>query len=251
MPLLSIITVTYNAGESLGPTLTSVAEQTFTDYEHLVIDGCSTDNTATLVKQLCTPRTVFTSEPDSGIYDAMNRGIDRSQGQYLIFLNAGDTFHTPQVLQDIATAIQENKEPGIVYGQTVLVDNERNYVGPRHLTAPATLTLESFADGMVVCHQAMAVLKKITSLYSMKYRFSADYEWVIRCLQRSRHNIYLDEVLIDYLYEGTTTRNHRASLRERFKIMCHYYGTLPTLGRHLRFAIRHLKRRLSNSSNKQ
>lgn len=248
MPLFSIITVTYNAGNTLEPTLVSVAEQSCTDYEHLIIDGKSSDNAYDLVKSLATSRTIFTSKPDCGIYDAMNRGLDMSTGEYVIFLNAGDSFHTPHVLQDIATAIIKNDKPGIVYGQTVLVDRDRNYIGPRHLTAPAILTLESFANGMVVCHQAMAILKKITSLYSMKYRYSSDYDWVIRCLQRSRHNFYLDQVIVDYLYEGVTTAHHKESLKERFKIMCHYYGTIPTLLRHLRFAARHLKRRLTTNA---
>lgn len=247
-PLFSIITVTYNAAETLRPTMVSVASQSCRDYEHLVIDGASTDDTAIVARELGTELTVFTSEPDQGIYDAMNRGLDRARGQYLIFLNAGDSFHTHHTLEDIAQAIRHNDFPGIVYGQTELVDNQRRYIGPRHLTAPATLTLASFADGMVVCHQAMAVLKKVTGLYSMKYRFSSDYDWVIRCLQRSRHNVYIDEVIVDYLYEGTTTRNHRASLRERFKIMCHYYGTIPTVARHAKFAIRHLLRRLTTGS---
>lgn len=243
-PLFSIITVTYNAADTVGVTMRSVASQTCTDYEHIVVDGASTDGTLPTVLRHATERTRYKSEPDKGIYDAMNRGIGMSRGRYLIFMNAGDSFHSPETLGHIARAIADNDTPGIVYGQTLLVDRDGRVTGERHLKAPRRLTLDSFKDGMVVCHQAMAVLKRITGLYSMRYRLSADYEWVVKCLQHSRHNVYLDEVIVDYLDEGMTTRNHKRSLRERFAIMCHYYGTLPTVARHLRFAIRYTGRRL-------
>lgn len=119
-------------------------------------------------------------------------------------------------MQLIADAIKANNDPGIVYGQTNIVDNEGNYIGPRHLLAPEKLTLKSFANGMLVCHQAFIAVRKIAGFYSLDYRFSSDYEWCIRCLQHSRKNVGLgDTVLIDYLSEGLTTRNHSSSLRER------------------------------------
>ncbi|MDE5650996.1 MAG: glycosyltransferase, partial [Duncaniella sp.] len=146
-------------------------------------------------------------------------------------------------LQTIADAIMDNDYPGIVYGQTQLVDIRRKRVGDRHLTAPEVLTLDSFKDGMVVCHQAFVVLRKLIDNYDTRYKFSADYEWCIRCLQRSHRNQYIDRILIDYLSEGVTTANMRASLMERFHIMCYYYGILPTIVRHIGFLRRYLKRR--------
>ena len=245
-PLISIITVTYNAQSTLSPTMKSVASQSFTDYEHLIVDGASNDKTLSLAVDLATERTRITSERDQGIYDAMNRGMGLSRGEYLIFLNAGDSFHSSDTLQHIADAINDNNKPGMVYGQTILVGEDRQVTGERHLKAPSRLTLQSFADGMLVCHQAMTVLKRITSPYDLQYRFSSDYDWSIRCLQHSRHNVYIDETIIDYLDEGVTTRNHKASLKERFKIMCHYYGTIPTIARHFKFAARDLKRKIHN-----
>ncbi|MDE7385657.1 MAG: glycosyltransferase [Muribaculaceae bacterium] len=248
-PLISIITVTYNAADALRPTMASVADQLFTDYEHIIVDGASTDSTLNIAQELATDRTIIHSEPDNGIYDAMNRGRGLARGIYLIYLNAGDTFHSPRTLGMIANAIHDTDTPGIVYGQTVIVSGEERAVtGPRHLTAPAHLTYRSFADGMVVCHQAMAVLKRITSPYDTRYKYSADYEWVIKCLQHSRHNTYIDDILIDYLDEGATTKHLTTSLMERFRIMCRYYGTLPTIIRHVKFASRGIKRRLLTNS---
>lgn len=245
-PLFSVITVCYNAASTIEPTMRSVAGQTCGLYEHLVIDGVSSDGTLDVVRRTATEKTVVESSPDMGIYDAMNKGLDQAKGDYVIFLNAGDRFHSPDTLQLFADAIMANDYPGIVYGQTNLVDGDGNYLGPRHLTAPEILTLDSFRNGMLVCHQAFCVNRRITSPYDLRFRFSADYDWCIRCLQHSRRNVYVNDVVIDYLSEGMTTANRKASLRERFRIMSYYYGRIPTIVRHLKFAFRFAGWRFKN-----
>lgn len=245
-PLFSIITATYQASSTLPETLASVDGQTFADYEHIIVDGASDDGTADIARAAGNSRRRVISEPDDGLYDAMNKGIAAGTGKYLIFLNAGDTFHDSGTLALIADTIRRNNDPGIVYGQTILVDGQRRYVGPRHLQAPAKLTLKSFASGMVVCHQAFVALRKITGFYNTKYKYSADYEWCIRCLQHSRNNVGLGRtVIVDYLSEGLTTANPLPSLKERFSIMATYYGLLPTVIRHIGFAARAIKRKLT------
>lgn len=242
-PLFSIITVTYNAAETLPATLASVKEQSCKLYEYIVMDGVSKDNTVQLATDADIPNSRIVSSPDKGLYDAMNKAIDVATGEYLIFLNAGDAFHSPDTLQKIADVIMNHDFPGIVYGQTQLVNANRQRIGDRHLTAPEELTLKSFAEGMLVCHQAFIALRRIVGHYDLRYRFSADYEWCIRCLQHSRNNVYIPHTIIDYLSEGLTTANRKASLKERFKIMCYYYGTIPTVLRHLKFIPRFLKQR--------
>ncbi len=239
VPLFAIITVCRNAGDVIGRTLASVDAQTCADYEHLIVDGASTDNTLAVVEAAPGCRRRYVSEPDRGIYDAMNKGMSMTRGRYLIFLNAGDAFHSPDVLASYARAIKSNGNPGIVYAQTDIVGADGRRIGPRHLAAPAQLTLKSFRQGMLVCHQAFAALRRIAPQYDTKYRFSADYDWCIKCLQHSRRNVGLvDMVAIDYLADGTTARNRLASLRERFRIMCYYYGTVPTVLRHIGFTAR-------------
>lgn len=242
-PLFSIITVTYNAAETLPATLASVKEQSCKLYEYIVMDGVSKDNTVELANNANIPNARIISSPDKGLYDAMNKAIDIATGEYLIFLNAGDAFHSSDTLQKIADVIMNHDFPGIVYGQTQLVNTKRQRIGDRHLTAPEELTLKSFAEGMLVCHQAFIALRRITGHYDLRYRFSADYEWCIRCLQHSRNNVYIPQTIIDYLSEGLTTANRKASLKERFKIMCYYYGTIPTILRHIKFIPRFLKQR--------
>lgn len=240
-PLFSIITVTYNAATTLPATLASVKEQSCKLYEYIVMDGVSKDYTVEIAKSADIPNARIFSSPDKGLYDAMNKAIDEATGEYLIFLNAGDAFHSPDTLQKIADVIMNHDFPGIVYGQTQLVNANRKRIGDRHLTAPEELTFKSFSEGMLVCHQAFITLRKVASHYDLRYRFSADYEWCIRCLKRSRYNVYIPHTIIDYLSEGLTTANRKASLIERFKIMCNYYGTIPTIIRHLKFIPRFIK----------
>lgn len=243
-PLFSIITVTYNSADNLAHTLRSVTQQTSPHYEHIIIDGASTDHTRKVVEQNPNMHMRFLSAPDKGIYDAMNKGLTEATGEYVIYLNAGDTFHSPDILERLTDIALNNDFPGVIYGQTDLVDASRRRVGPRHLTAPDNLTYDSFAQGMVVCHQAFAALRRITGEFDMRYRFSADYEWCIRVLQHSRHNILFPGVMIDYLNEGATTRNRARSLAERFRIMCYFYGTLPTVCRHFGFLLRAIRRKM-------
>ena len=242
-PLFSIITVTYNAASTLPATLASVKEQSCKQYEYIVMDGLSKDNTVELAKAADIPNARIFSSSDKGLYDAMNKAIDEATGDYLIFLNAGDAFHAPDTLQTIADAIVANGRPDIVYGQTQLVNANRQRIGDRHLIAPEELTFKSFAQGMLVCHQAFIASRKIVQHYDLQYRFSADYEWCLRCLKQSSKNVYVPHTIIDYLSEGLTTANRKASLKERFNIMCHYYGTIPTIVRHLKFIPRFLKQR--------
>lgn len=237
-PLFSIITITYNASSTLPATLKSVKEQTCKLYEYIVVDGKSSDNTVELAKNADIDNCKIVSERDRGLYDAMNKGLGMANGDYVIFLNAGDSFHSPETLEHFADAIMENDYPGIVYGQTDIVDSNRKRLRARHLTAPENLVLESFSNGMVVCHQAFVVLRKLTNNFNVKFKYSAYYEWCIRCLQRSHRNCYIDEVVIDYLSEGVTTQHHFASLLERFSIMSHYYGFFPTLYQHIKKVLR-------------
>lgn len=248
-PLISIITVTYNAASTLPATLKSVSGQKNVrpgiDYEMIIMDGASKDNTVEVARRLAPDATSIFSEPDSGIYDAMNKAFNHTHGQYYMFLNAGDSLHDVCTLAKIVKTIKSNDFPGVIYGQTDLVDKDRKFVGHRHLTAPEKLDYNSFQNGMTVCHQAFIPLARIAGYYNTGYRYSSDYEWCIRILQHSRNNVYIPEVLIDYLAEGTTTAHRFASWRERFRIMCYYYGTFRAIKNHIKFIPRFLKSKLN------
>lgn len=252
-PLITIATVTYNAGSVLERTLRSVEAQAYPRIEHLLIDACSKDVTLSLMREYVERNTQPThnirvlSEPDKGLYDAMNKAIGMAEGDYIVFLNAGDALHDNNTIEELVKAMEwehRGVNPAVVYGETDLVDNEGNFIRHRRLQAPERLTAHSFLSGMLVCHQSFYVRTDLARQirYNLDYRFSADYDWCVRILKHAEKrriritNTHL--ILTDYLSEGLTTQNHRKSLKERFHIMAKHYGMLSAIGAHLWFVIR-------------
>ncbi|MDR0573685.1 MAG: glycosyltransferase [Tannerella sp.] len=248
-PVFSVITVTYNAEKVLEKTLLSVLNQSYKHIEYLIVDGASSDKTtamATRYKTLATDLDGFeiVSEPDNGLYDAMNKGLKKATGDYVWFLNAGDMLKTTDTVENIASVCNQMKMPDIIYGETDLLDSESNVFAERRLKAPGRLTWKSFCMGMLVSHQAFIAKRKIAPEYDLKYRFSADFDWCIRCMKKTDSIVNSGMRLVNYQYEGTTTANRKASLKERYEIMCKYYGIVPTQIRHLWFAIRFYRAKL-------
>ena len=252
-PLITIATVTFNAEATLGRTLKSVASQDYARIEHLIIDGCSTDRTLSLVQRYVEGNQArhnirLICEPDTGLYDAMNKALQSATGDYIVFLNAGDCLHSTDTISAVAHLSQwvkgNHRHPAILYGDTHLVDDEGNFLRRRRLTPPEKLTPKTFLDGMRVCHQSFYVRTDLARdiPYDLHYRYSADFDWCIRIIRRATRRrfriINTHLVLTDYLNEGITTHNHRASLMERFRIMAHYYGWPATIIRHFWFIIR-------------
>jgi glycosyltransferase involved in cell wall biosynthesis len=237
---ISIITVTYNAEATIERTLESVAMQTYPDIEHLVIDGASKDRTVEIAHRY--PHAIVVSEPDKGLYDAMNKGLKRATGDYLCFLNAGDKLHSKDTLAHLIELVSNGSPVGVLYGDTHIVDAQGNFLRSRRLTPPEHLTWRSFKAGMLVCHQAFYINRQIAQPYDLTYRFSADFDWCIRCMKegekRGMKNLYLREPLADYLSEGMTTANQKASLKERFRIMAKHYGLCTTIIQHIWFIFR-------------
>lgn len=236
---ISIVTVTYNAETTIRRTMESVARQSHPDIEHIIVDGASKDKTVEIAQKY---NAVIVSEPDRGLYDAMNKALRLATGDFLCFLNAGDTLYGDNTIAHIVSAVPPCDNVAVVYGDTAIVDAHGTFLRPRRLTPPEHLTWRSFKSGMLVCHQAFYVHRSIALSYDLTYRFSADFDWCIRCMKegekRGMKNVYVKEYLADYLNEGMTTANHKASLKERFRIMAKHYGLLPTITQHLWFVFR-------------
>ncbi|MEG1007272.1 MAG: glycosyltransferase family 2 protein [Bacteroides sp.] len=238
LPTLSIITVTYNAEQVLETTLQSVISQTYHHIEYILIDGASKDRTLAIAEKYRDRIQLLISEPDRGLYDAMNKGIALATGEYVCFLNAGDSFHQDDTLQQMMQSIKGRELPDVLYGETALVDGKGHFLRMRRLSAPEVLTWKSFRQGMLVCHQAFIARRTLIQPYNLSYRYSADFDWCIRILKKAKtiHNTHL--TLIDYLDEGMTTQNRKASLMERFRIMVHHYGLWSTVMHHAWFVFR-------------
>lgn len=255
MITFTIVTCTYNAAAVLQRTLDSVKSQTHPNVQHLILDGASEDATMDMVREYAASqpdRVLVVSEPDGGLYDAMNKGLALAKGDYLVFLNAGDKLHSVTTLTDLAAQLEveatANRDmlPGVIYGQTDVVDEAGKFVSHRHLQAPDKLTWRSFKNGMLVCHQAFYVRTDIARRikYNLRYRLSADVDWCIRVMKETErmglklYNSHL--VLCDYLEGGMSVKSHRASLLERFSIMKKHYGMLTTMWQHIKFIKRNL-----------
>lgn len=233
--VFSIITVTYNAEKVLEKTMLSIFSQTYSDIEYIIIDGGSTDGTLDIIKRYESHVAYWSSEPDKGLYDAMNKGLQKATGDYVWFLNAGDTLRTPDIIAKVADI---DGYPDIIYGETDIVDGAGHFMGNRRLKAPEKLNWKSFKMGMLVCHQAFIMKRDKAPLYDLKYRFSADFDWCIKCMRLSSKIVNSGEILINYQYEGLTTNNRNASLKERFEIMQKNYGMVAVVFLHIWFALR-------------
>ena len=188
---VSVITVTFNAKDCIQRTLDSVLMQTYAGVEHIIMDGASSDGTADIARRYRDAhpdrRIVVVSEPDKGLYDAMNKAMDIASGTYLCFLNAGDKLHSASSLEEVVGAAAGDGRhglAGVVYGNTDIVDAEGVRLRARRLAPPEKLTSRSFCNGMLVCHQAFYVNKEICLPYDLNYRFSADFDWCIRVMEK-------------------------------------------------------------------
>ena len=237
-PKFSIITVTYNAAKVLEDTIQSIVTQTYKNTEYIIVDGGSTDGTLDIIQKYKEHIHTVVSEPDKGLYDAMNKGIKLATGDYICFLNAGDGLHEDDTLQQMVHSITGTELPDVLYGETEIVDSEGHVLHMRRLSAPEKLTWKSFKKRMLVCHQAFFARRDRVEPYDLQYRFSADFDWCIRIMKKAKvlHNTHL--TIIDYLNEGMTTQNQKASLKERFRIMAKHYGMTSTIMHHAWFVLR-------------
>ena len=248
---ITYVTITYNAASVLQRTLDSVLAQDYPDILHLIIDGASTDDTMQLVDAYIDRsnaadnghRIQVTSEPDKGIYDAMNKGLRSITGDYVCFLNAGDFLPASDTVSRIVEKVGD-QSPAVLYGDTDIVDGEGRFLHHRRLAPPEHLSWKSFRQGMLVCHQAFYARTDfaIATPYDLRYRYSADVDWCIRVMKAAaKENVpllNLKMVVANYTEEGQTTLHHRDSLWERYHVMERHYGRLQTFFLHIWFALR-------------
>ena len=198
---ITYVIITYNAAKVLQRTLDSVLQQDYPDIVHLIIDGASTDDTLKMVDDYIARSNAaenghqvqVISEPDKGIYDAMNKGLRSADGDYVCFLNAGDFLPSPDTVSHIAQQVATKGDmPAVLYGDTDIVDGEGRFLHHRRLAPPENLSWKSFKQGMLVCHQAFYARTDfaIATPYDMQYRFSADVDWCIRVMKAAAKETY-------------------------------------------------------------
>lgn len=238
-PVFSLITVCFNAKHALIKTIESIRRQDSTAYEHLIIDGGSTDSTCEFLQESQSPLIRWISEPDNGLYDAMNKGLDLAKGQFVWFINAGDLLEKPTILSELLDKV--TPELDILYGDVLMVDPYGNVMGTRSEVStqktPQSLTWKDLRFGMVVSHQAFIPRRSICKPYIIK-NLCADIDWVIDCLKQSRKTVNTHMVLALFETGGLSRQRHKQSLVDRYYVLQNHFGFWPNLAHHVWILLR-------------
>lgn len=212
---VSIITVVFNGEKDIERTIKSIINQTYENIEYIIIDGASTDGTLEIIKKYKDKIDYWTSESDSGIYDAMNKGIDVATGEYINFLNAGDIFVKEDIL-DKVFAQKNNKLCDLIYGGSIVTDAKQNIVLEPKLFSKFNLY---FWNTRVVCHQSMFVRKNIISKYSMKYKLKGELDWYLDLVDNIKSYRVVDFPIVFYALGGTGDINYKLNTLESLKVV--------------------------------
>lgn len=249
---LSIITITYNAEaflertlKSISANLASLAPDQRSLVEYIIIDGASKDTTLAIAQSYHAIINQLVSEPDKGLYDAMNKGLKLATGEYVWFMNAGDEIHDSEVLARLFPLLSAKAD--VYYSDALFVNNDGAAVGLRSEVTPHSLprqlTWKDMALGMKVCHQAFIAKRALAPLYDVK-NLSADIGWEIDILKRSKQTYFLAFILCKYLTGGISVQKHRKSLVDRFNVLSKHFGFLPTLWNHVLIVLRSILRKM-------
>lgn len=212
-PKVSVVTISYNAVAAIEQTMLSVINQTYENIEYIVIDGGSKDGTVDLIKKYSDKIAHWVSEPDKGIYDAMNKGAQIATGDYVVFVNVGDTFATKHVLSEVAAKMGAMKD--IYYGNII---NRMSY-GDVEIKPQS---LEKIRTRMIFSHQATFVKRNILVLhkFNIKYKYAADYDFLSRMFFQHYSFQPLDiAICITPIEEGATYSNKWKSMSEHKSIL--------------------------------
>lgn len=216
--LITIISVSYNCADNVEKTIRSLENQTFKDFEYLVIDGNSSDRTVEKVKerQHLFKNITIISEPDKGIYDAMNKGVSKANGRYVFFLNFGDCLYDDSVLECIAKEMKSDAD--IYYGN---IEKNGHIIIQK---GKATLFNCIYREYMI-CHQSIFAKRKLLQKYpfDLQYKLCADRDWLIKVLQRKHHVEYVNKTICRYDTTGQSSNPERF-MRESKLVSVKYGG---------------------------
>lgn len=242
-PKLSIITVSYQAAEDMERTVRSVLEQRFTDYEYIFIDGGSHDGTVERIQSFRQPLLArcagvhVTSEPDKGIYDAMNKGLERARGEWVLMLNAGDILADHLVLEDLFGGPEYEED--VLYCDAVLRDIHR---GREIFKAFPAMDLDEMAQGLPFCHQAAFARRELLKKYPFETRFSitADYDQFLRAWMDGARFRHIPRVAAVFDCGGVCLRRPHVTMAQCAQVRKYrnFRGTDPSAFRRFRAMLR-------------
>ncbi len=220
----------YNNARDIERTIKSVLNQTYKKIEYIVIDGASTDGTLEIIQKYTAQISKIVSEPDKGIYDAMNKGLALATGDYVLFMNSGDEIYDDTTVEEV---FDTEAGADIYYGETEMFNDNWESLGRRRHEAPENFDWTSFKFGMNISHQAIYIRRSILVPYDLKYKYSADIDWIIKAAKKASSIVNVHRYVAKYLVGGMSKKKHRESLKERFSIFTKYYGLIPNIFNHI------------------
>lgn len=226
-PKISVITVCFNAVGVIEPTILSVISQTYGDVEYIVVDGASTDGTVDVIRRYAGSIASFTSEPDGGIYEAMNKGIARATGDYIIFMNAGDRFYSPDSISRLFSAPEIAEGLDVIYGDTLCQVKDKFYKRrPAH-----------HSPDIPTCHQSIFVATPLLKAnpFNLEYKILGDRDSFATLRRLGCTFTYIPEYVAVYDTTGISNLLNRRFHRE----LRHLSGKKSTL---LTFSLFRLKK---------
>lgn len=230
-PKISVVTVCYNAASEIERTIKSVINQTYSNVEYIIIDGGSKDGTVDIIKKYADKITYWVSEPDKGIYDAMNKGIIAATGDWINFMNAGDWFYATDVLEQIA-GIAQKTSAYILYGNTIRVLKQYHF-----LYIPGSI--EDMRSHMVNLHQSTFTRLTFHKAYmfDLSYRSSADYHFFYNAYFTYKASFEHVHVTVDYYDEtkGMSKDNYKLARTENMRFQRDHLTKKEKFLRKLRF----------------
>jgi len=208
MAKLSIITINFNNHLGLSQTINSVKEQSFQDYEWIVIDGSSTDGSKELIEQYSNHFSFWCSEPDKGIYHAMNKGIDHATGEWLLFLNSGDCLYSLDTLEKV---FEQNFSEDVIYGDRVIIQNDKEIIN----RYPDTLGLDFFYH-YFLCHQATFYRRELfeSCRYDESYAIAGDWAFFIDLMFKGKTFKHIDIPIVLYDNNGISSQYSEKQIAE-------------------------------------
>ncbi len=221
-PLVSIVTIVFNGKKSLKKTINSVIDQTYKNIEYIIIDGGSRDGTIDVIRHYENQIDTWISEPDNGIYDAMNKGLKLASGQWINFLNAEDTFFSNDTLSEIFSNVNNNKFK-LIYGDWINVNDKglNNYI-----KSLSYLNHEHLKYRFQMNHQSLFVKNQNLPDYDITYKIKADYQWVIDIVENLNDEeiLYLPKPLVKYDLEGLSSTTLLLNLKEYIYLTKRNFG---------------------------
>ncbi len=206
-PRVTVVTVTYNALDALSKTMRSVEAQDYANIEYIIVDGASSDATPSMLAQYHGRLNRWVSEKDRGIYDAMNKGVKMSTGEYVIFMNAGDTFVGSDT---VSRVFAEAAEADVIYGDIMKNGMRKRSLSPRN------------CHKMYYCHQAAFTRREclLEMPFDVSHRFSADFKQAKEMFLAGKTFSYVDVAVADFDTSGVSNVNRSQGLWDNVKVVC-------------------------------